>query len=100
MGNNLTNEEKLNRILELAEENNKMLRSLHRSQRAGTIFRILYWLIIIGSLVSAYYFLGPILKELIGTASAVMGQAGALQGQMQDMGALQDILKQLEQTKQ
>jgi hypothetical protein len=67
--------ELLNRSVTLAEENNKILHSMRRSQRIGSIFRAVYWLFIIGSAVGAYYFiqlyLGSLLEVYGGGASDV-----------------------------
>ena len=49
----------------LAQENNKMLHSLMRSMRISRIISILYWVIIIGSALGAYYFIQPYINQLI-----------------------------------
>ncbi|MFA5792140.1 MAG: hypothetical protein WC884_03855 [Candidatus Paceibacterota bacterium] len=56
----------LDRTLELAEENNKMLHSMMRSMRFQRIMSILYWIFIIGSAVGAYYLIQPYVDQLIG----------------------------------
>ncbi|MBX4210645.1 hypothetical protein KW783_01605 [Candidatus Parcubacteria bacterium] len=62
----MTPEEKemLERALNLAEENNKMLRGMRRSMRVGTILRVVYWIIIIGLAFGSFYFLQPYLNQL------------------------------------
>lgn len=55
---------KLNRTLELAEENNKMLTKLHRNMQWGRIFKVIYWIIIIGLAVGAFYFIQPYVEQL------------------------------------
>lgn len=52
-------ETSIERLTKLAEENNRMLRKLHRSLLIGRIFRIIYWVIIIGVAVGVFYFLQP-----------------------------------------
>ena len=72
MSDNLTNEEKLDRMLKLTEENNKMLRSMHRSQTVSNIFRLLYWTLIIASIAGAYYFIKPMLTSFSGDRKSVV----------------------------
>lgn len=50
------------KLVELVEENNKILRKIQRSNRVGTAFRIFYWLIIIGVSVGAFYYLEPYIQ--------------------------------------
>lgn len=57
--------ELLKKSVELAEENNRMLHAMRRSQRIAGIFRLVYWLFIIGSAVGAYYFIQPYLGSLM-----------------------------------
>jgi len=56
--------ELLNRSVSLAEENNKMLHSMKRSQRMASIMRAVYWIFIIGSAVGAYYFIQPYVDQI------------------------------------
>lgn len=49
----------LTQSIKLAEENNKILRGIRRGNRFSTLLRIVYWVIIIASAYSAYYFLQP-----------------------------------------
>jgi hypothetical protein len=57
--------EMLEEALELAEENNKILRKLQSSARWARFFRILYWAVIIGLSIWAYYYLQPLLQQLL-----------------------------------
>ena len=58
--------EMLEKSVALAEENHKMLRSLMRSMRWGRAVHILYWTLIIGSTVGAYYFIQPYAEQILG----------------------------------
>ena len=64
----MTPEEKslLERTHALAEENNAILRKLRRNSRWSAIFKICYWLIIIGLGLGAYYALQPYLLAATG----------------------------------
>jgi len=50
----------------LAKENNKMLHSVMRYMRISRMMSIIYWVLIIGSAVGAYYFIQPYVDQLIG----------------------------------
>jgi hypothetical protein len=58
---------KLQRALELSEENNKMLKKLVRSMRWARLVRTIYFLIIIGASVGVFYYLEPILGQILAT---------------------------------
>ncbi len=57
--------ELLNKSVALAEENNSMLRSMRRGQRWANIVRAVYWIVIIGTAVGAFYFLQPYFDEVM-----------------------------------
>ncbi|MES2215940.1 MAG: hypothetical protein V4481_01445 [Patescibacteria group bacterium] len=54
----------LERTASLAEENNKMLRSLRRSGRISLAMRIGYWVVIILVSFGAYYFIQPYVQTM------------------------------------
>ena len=56
--------ELLNKSVSLAEDNNKILHSMRRSQRLSSIMRAVYWILILGSAVGAYYFIQPYIDQL------------------------------------
>lgn len=56
--------ELLNKSALLAEENNKILRSIRRSMRMASIARAVYWVLIIGVSVGAFYFIQPYIDQL------------------------------------
>lgn len=57
----------LENTFRLSEENNKMLHSMRRSMRIARVLSFLYWALIIGSAVGAYYFIQPYIDQLLGT---------------------------------
>jgi len=59
--------EKINKILETVEENNKILRGMRRSNRWSNIFRVFYWFLIIGVSIGAFYFIQPYIDAITGT---------------------------------
>jgi hypothetical protein len=51
--------------LDIAKENNLMLKKLVRAQKWAVIYRVVYWSIIILSSLGAYYFIQPFLSNLV-----------------------------------
>ncbi len=54
----------LEKMLSVAEENNEMLHKMRRSQKISTVLRVLYWLVLIGITIGAFYFLDPFLGQV------------------------------------
>ena len=66
----------LSETRQLAEENNEMLRKIQRSQRASLALKTIYWLVIIGLSVGAFWFIQPYVnavKESVGTIGGAVG---------------------------
>ena len=59
--------EQLSEVTKLTRQNNKIMRKIQTSMRIGLIFRTLYWMLIIGSMLGAYYYLQPFLENVSGT---------------------------------
>lgn len=57
--------DKLEEILSLTRENNKILRGMRRSQRVSSFFQFIYWLVIIGSVFGAYYYIQPMIEPFM-----------------------------------
>ena len=57
--------ELLRRSIALSEENNDILRSIQSSMRLGRFMTFLYWLILIGISVGAYYYAEPYVEKAI-----------------------------------
>lgn len=64
----MSEEEKelLKKSVDLAEENNEILRSMRRSMRFARVFKIVYWTILIGTAIGAFYFMQPYIDQLVG----------------------------------
>ena len=58
---------KLQRALELSEENNRMLKKLVRAMRWAKLLRVIYFLVIIGSTIGVFYLVQPYLNQAIDT---------------------------------
>ncbi|MFA5778361.1 MAG: hypothetical protein WC870_02650 [Candidatus Paceibacterota bacterium] len=59
----------LEQTYELVEENNRMLHSIKRTMFMARIMSVLYWVLIIGVSVGAFYFIQPYLDQLMDTYS-------------------------------
>ncbi len=57
--------EELSEVLGLVKENNKILRKMQRASRFSSFMRYIYWILIIGSTASAYYYLQPYINQLL-----------------------------------
>lgn len=57
-------EKKLDELLELTTENNRMLHRMRRLQRWSSVMRALYWLVIIGLAFGSFYFVKPYFEQL------------------------------------
>lgn len=54
----------LKKSVELAEENNKILRYIKRSMHVSSILRFIYWIFIFGTAVGAYYLIQPYIDQV------------------------------------
>lgn len=54
----------LERTYRLSVENNEILRSIRRGNRWSMAMRLLYWAVIIGASVGAYYFIQPYINAV------------------------------------
>ncbi len=64
--------------LELAQENNRILRQMRRLSRWGTFVRIVYWFVLIGISFGAYYFLQPYIDGAKATYTSIQSDVGNL----------------------
>jgi len=54
--------ELLQKNITLSEENNRLLRSLNRTNRWSLIFSSIKWIVVIGSFLGLYYYFGQFLE--------------------------------------
>ena len=71
--------ELLNRCVILAEENNKILRAMKRSLLWSRIMNAIYWILIIGISIGAFYFLQPYVDKLMETYGSVTTELKSFQ---------------------
>ena len=58
---------KVDELIELTRENNKILRSMRSTQRWGSFFRLAYWMVILGSVFGVYYYFQPTIQKYLKT---------------------------------
>jgi hypothetical protein len=67
--------EMIETTLELARENNKMLRKVRGVQQREMIWRIVKTAVILGLALGLFYFLEPVINQIIGVYSSIFGSA-------------------------
>lgn len=67
-----TEYDKIDELLELVKENNRILRAMYRKQVLGQVMTFLYWMIIIGAAGWAYYYTKPYLDQYIDMYQNIM----------------------------
>ncbi len=70
----------LEKALDLAEENNRILRGIRRTNRFSLIWKICYWTVIIGASVGAYVYIQPYIGQLTGMYEQVQGTMDSVKG--------------------
>jgi hypothetical protein len=61
----------LEETFSLAQDNNKILHAMRRSMRWANVMTTIYWLLIIGTAVGAFYFLQPYINQVVKTYGSV-----------------------------
>jgi hypothetical protein len=51
------------------KENNKLLHKIHNSMLIGRVLRIMYFVIIIGSMVGVYFYIPPLVEGIVDSYS-------------------------------
>lgn len=84
--------------LELTRETHDLVKKMHSAQKWGRFFRILYWVILIGISVGAFYFLQGPLMQLIDTYQGLLGGIEKAQqgiNSIPDMTSARELLDRL-----
>jgi hypothetical protein len=97
----LTNQEKLEEVYRITLENNHILHKIQSRDRIAMTFRIVYWLVILGVLGGAYYYVRPFvdsIRESNSRANGVMEQFEQLRSQFPEARAFQEFFDQFKGT--
>ena len=57
-------EDTLKEVIRLEKENNKILLKLYKTQKLNLVIKTIYWFILIGIAIGAFYFLQPFLDNI------------------------------------
>lgn len=69
----------LQQVKKLAEDNNRMLRRLYHGLWWSRLWSLVYWLIVIGFALGAFYFLQPYLQKLQQAYSGLQSEVNTVQ---------------------
>ncbi len=70
---------KIDELLELTRDNNKILHGMRRVQRWNSFFTFVYWAVILGSIFGTYYYLQPRIEKYINLFQTSAGTLQKLQ---------------------
>lgn len=68
----------MRKSVEMTKENNKLLHKIIRTNRWARAFRLLYWVVIIGSMFGAYYYIQPLLDGVLEAYGGIVSGIGGL----------------------
>lgn len=71
---------KLERVLEIVEKDHSRIEKLYRAMQWGRVFTVLYWILIIGIAVGAFYFIQPYVNQLGSFYESFKGSLEGAQG--------------------
>lgn len=94
----LNNQEKLEAVYQMTLENNDILRTIRRQQYFANALRALYWLVVIGALGSAYYFVRPVVTALSNNSGKVeetVNQFNQLRSQLPETKLINQVINSL-----
>lgn len=57
-------ERKVDRLIEIEEENSEAIKKMQKYQKIQNIFRIIYWLVLIGIALGAFYYFQPFVNSV------------------------------------
>jgi membrane protein required for beta-lactamase induction len=90
------NGSKIDELLDLTKENNRILRSMHRRMIWSQIFSYIYWLIILGSLGWSYYYLQPYIAQSLDAYQTLTSSLSTMQDQSKSFPSdLQGLLEKV-----
>lgn len=96
----MTNQEKLEEVYRLTLENNHLLHRMQSRDRVSFIFRIIYWLAILGALGGAYFYASHFfdtIKANNSRAEGVIHQFEELRSQFPETKAFQELFRRMKE---
>jgi hypothetical protein len=65
--------ELLQKTYDLSVENHKMLRGIRNSNRWASVFRVIYWILIIGVSIGSFIYLQPYVNNILNAYQSIQG---------------------------
>jgi len=93
MSDKLTNEEKLDAIYEMTLQNHEVLDTMRRQQNWAMGFRLFYWLIVLGIIGGAYYYIRPVVNTFIGDSPSAESFFEQMKNKFPEASVLNNILE-------
>lgn len=91
----MNNEEKLDAVYQMTLENNDILRTIRRQQYFANALRALYWLVVLGAVGGAYYFVRPVVTTLSGNSGKIEEVYSQLRNQLPEKKLLDKVMDAL-----
>ena len=94
----LNNQEKLSAIYEMTLENNSILRTIRRQHYFSNFLSSLYWLMVIGVIGGAYYFVRPVVTAISNNSGQVeetINQFNQIRSQLPETKLINQVMKGL-----
>lgn len=95
MSGDLNNQDKLEAIYKMTLENNDILRTIRRQQYFSNALRVIYWLVVLGALGSAYYFVRPVVTAITNNSGKIeetFNQFNQLRGQLPETKIINQLI--------
>lgn len=73
-------EELLERTYEFEKQNNAMLKKLYRDMWWSRLFRVVYWVVVLGAMFGVYYYIQPYITPFIKAYANLSGMVESLKG--------------------
>lgn len=86
---------KLDELLELTRDNNKILHGIRRTQRWSSFFTVVYWAVILGSIFGTYYYFQPTIEKYMNVLQTSMGTIQKLQKSVSGIPTDTQVVKNL-----
>ena len=87
----MDNNELLQKTYELAEENNKILRGIRRSNRLSSLWHFFYWVVIIAISVIAYNYIQPYTTQMLKTYQGLQSQLNSITSAAKNLPSLPSV---------
>ncbi len=91
----MNNEEKLDAIYEMTLENNDILRTIRRQQYFANTLRVFYWLVVLGAIGGAYYFVRPVIVAISDNTDKVAETYNNLVDQLPEKKLINQVINGL-----